>query len=279
MTRSTDHVHLDRIAADLLAAYDASRCMPLPSNAAHGFPLTDAYAVGQRLHALRCARGERPVGWKIGFTNRTIWPRYGVFAPIWGPVWDSTAALLDSADTTLSLAGLSQPRLEPEVVFGFAQVPRAGMSLAELHACLAWVAHGFEVVHAHFADWKFAAPDCLADFALHGRLRVGPRVPVQGWSTLADDLAALHLELHRDGERVDEGLGANVLDGPLHALRAWIDTMAEHTPHWQVRAGEFVTTGTITDAWPLAPGQHWRTVLHQHGAGPRLSALSLRTTD
>ena len=43
-------------------------------------------------------------------------------------------------------------------------------------------------------------------------------------------------------------------------------------------AGEFVTTGTITDAWPLVPGQQWRTVLHQRGSGPRLSALNLRTT-
>ena len=276
MNRSTD-AHLDRIAADLLAAYDAARCMPLMTTA-QTFTLADAYAVGQRLHALRCARGERPLGWKIGFTNRTIWPRYGVYAPIWGPVWDSTAALLDGDEAMLSLAGLSQPRLEPEVVFGFAHAPRAGMTLAELQACLAWVAHGFEVVHTHFADWKFGAADCLADFALHGRLRVGPRVPVQGWATLADDLAALRIELHRNGERVDEGVGANVLDGPLHALRTWIDAMAEHTPQWRVSAGEFVTTGTITDAWPLVPGQQWRTVLHQRGSGPRLSALNLRTT-
>ncbi len=276
---TTPSSHLDRIATDLLAAYDAARCIPLPSTQPHGFTLPDAYAVGQRLRALRIARGERQVGWKIGFTNRTIWPRYGVFGPIWGPVWDSTATLLDSDETTLSLAGLCQPRLEPEVVFGFARAPRAGMSLAELQACLAWVAHGFEVVHTHFSDWKFAAPDCLADFALHGRLRVGPRVPVQGWATMADDLAALRVDLHRDGQRVDEGVGANVLDGPLHALRTWVDSMAEHTPQWQVRAGDFVTTGTITDAWPLVAGQRWHTVLHQGGAGPRLAGLELRTTD
>ncbi len=276
---AVDALHLDRIAADLLAAHHAVACMPLPSQGPQGFTLPQAYDVGRRLHALRTARGERPVGWKIGFTNRTIWPRYGVYAPIWGPVWDTTAELLDGTDITLSLAGLSQPRLEPEVVFGFEHAPRAGMTLLELQACLSWVAHGFEVVHTHFDAWKFAAADCLADFALHGRLRVGPRVPVQGWPTLAADLAALRIELHDGtGTCVDEGVGANVLDGPLHALRIWIDAMAEHTPHWQVRAGEFVTTGTITDAWPLAPGQGWRTVLHQSGPGPRLAGLTLHTT-
>jgi hypothetical protein len=47
--------------------------------------------------------------------------------------------------------------------------------------------------------------------------------------------------------------------------------MAEHTPQWRVEPGHVVTTGTLTDAWPLHPGQRWTTVLHT----PRLSGLSL----
>ena len=62
-----------------------------------------------------------------------------------------------------------------------------------------------------------------------------------------------------------------MLDGPLQALKQWIDAMAATTPAWRVAAGEFVTTGTITDAWPLSPGQHWQT----HLSETRLAALSL----
>ena len=79
----------------------------------------------------------------------------------------------------------SQPRLEPEIMFGFARAPRAGMSVAELAGCIEWVAHGFEIVHTHFADWRFAAADTVADFALHGRLFVGPRVPIERFSPTA----------------------------------------------------------------------------------------------
>jgi 2-oxo-3-hexenedioate decarboxylase len=261
------------LADRLLAALDRNQCTALPSAQAGGLPLDRAYAVAQRLAQLRIARGERPVGWKIGFTNRSIWDRYGVHAPIWGPVWDSTAALLDGTSARVLLAGFSQPRLEPEVVFGFASEPTAGMSLDELQACLAWVAHGFEVVHTHFADWRFTLPDTVADFGLHGRLLVGPRAAVQGWQTLATDLAAMQVELLCDGVVKDCGLGSVVLDGPLHALKAWIDAMAVMTPAWRVTAGEFVTTGTITDAWPLVQGQHWQTRLSE----PRLAALSLHT--
>ena len=46
------------------------------------FDLADAYRVSARILARRIARGERPVGWKIGFTNRTIWDEYGVHVSI-----------------------------------------------------------------------------------------------------------------------------------------------------------------------------------------------------
>jgi 2-oxo-3-hexenedioate decarboxylase len=261
------------LAERLLAAWDGAALMALPSARSVSFSMADGFAAADTVRGLRIERGEKPLGYKIGFTNRSIWQRYGVHQPIWGPVWDSTTALLDGAEARVSLRGLSQPRLEPEVVFGFSQAPRAGMGLAELQGCLDWVAHGFEIVHTHFDGWQFSAADTVADFALHGRLRVGPRVPVQGWTTLAEDLAALQVQLLCDGRAVDRGQGAVVLDGPLNALRLWVDAMAEHTPHWRVQPGDVVTTGTITDAWPLLPGQTWSTQL----SDARLSALTLHT--
>jgi 2-oxo-3-hexenedioate decarboxylase len=261
--------HIDALAAQLLAAWDECRCVPLPS--ATGLDTVQAYAVAERLRQLRLQRGEQQRGWKIGFTNRSIWPRYGVYQPMWAPVWSGTLLLLDGAEGRLSLKGLSQPRIEPEIVFGFATAPRAGMSLLELQATLAWVAHGFEIVHTHYANWRFTAPDTAADFALHGRLIVGPRVQVHDWPTLTQDLAALQLELHCDGEKKDQGQGSVVLDGPLQALKALVDAMASRTPNWQITAGEVVTTGTITDAWPLQAGQRWHTQLSE----PRLSPLTL----
>jgi len=245
------------LAAELLAAYDEARLMTLPSVQQPGLGLLEAYVVAEHVRQQRQARGERQLGWKIGFTNRTIWARYGVHAPIWGPVWDRTASLLDGPEGQLSVTGLVQPRIEPEVVFGFARAPEAGMDEAALAGCLEWVAHGFEIVHTHCADWRFTAPDTVADFALHGRLFVGPRVQVAGWQTLGADLSAMSMALRRGGTEVDRGLGENVLGGPLSALRIWLGAMAQHSPAWQVSPGDIVTTGTITDAWPVAPGQVW----------------------
>ena len=266
-------------ARQLLAALDAATTLPAFTGADPSFDLAQAFAVADEIRRLRLARGEIPLGYKIGFTNRGIWARYGVFAPIWGPVWNTTVERVDSAETSVSLAPFVAPRLEPEIMFGFAHAPAAGMSLDELAGCIAWVAHGFEIVHTRFSGWRFAAADTVTDFALHGRLFVGPRVPIDrfvgnGSGDLATQLASLRLTLACDGRDVEEGSAEIVLDGPLHALGLWVDAMADRPERWPIVAGDIVTTGTITDAAPLAPGQRWQTRL----SDPRFAGMTLNTT-
>ena len=181
----------DERATALLAAYDGTRLLPTFTGSDPSFQLAGAYEVADEIRRRRIARGERPLGYKIGFTNRGIWQRYGVFGPIWGPVWDTTTERVDSGATSVSLARFVAPRLEPEVMFGFSRAPRAGLSVVELAACVDWVAHGFEIVDTHFADWRFAAADTVADFALHGRLFVGPRVAIERFGA-AGDVAGEH---------------------------------------------------------------------------------------
>jgi 2-oxo-3-hexenedioate decarboxylase len=63
----------EAIAAEALAAMDDARQI-VPFSARYpGITLDDAYRISARVCALRTARGERVIGRKIGFTNRTIW--------------------------------------------------------------------------------------------------------------------------------------------------------------------------------------------------------------
>lgn len=131
-----------------------------------------AYQQALLVRQLRLDRGEQPRGFKIGFTNRNIWPRYNVYGPIWGTVWNTTLTFCEG-HTSLPLTGLCQPRIEPEAVFGMASSPAVGATLDELFTSIDWVAPGFELVHTHRQDWKFTAADAVADSGLHGRLVVG----------------------------------------------------------------------------------------------------------
>lgn len=243
---------------DLLAHADSGQ--PWPAAEA---PFTDrlgAYGAALAVRELRIARGERPRGFKIGFTNRTIWPRYNVFAPIWGTVYDTTLSLCEG-EGSLDLAHTCQPRLEPEAVFGFRATPARDVDAQALFDALDWVAPGFEVVQSHRDAWRFTAPDTMADNGLHARLLVGARQPVR---QVARDAGALHavlaaatVTLWRDDDVVDRGHGAHVLDSPLAALLHFVRELRALPGAPDIQPGDVVTTGTWTDAWPVRAGERW----------------------
>jgi 2-keto-4-pentenoate hydratase len=244
---------------DILHHLDRATLWPQRPPGATFDDVPAAYQVALAVRALRVARGEKPVGYKIGFTNRTIWPRYAVFAPIWGTVYDSTLVRDGGA---VPVRGLCQPRLEPEVAFGIAHSPPTQPTLEHLFPCIEWLAPSFEIVHSHQADWKFSAAETVADGALHGRLWVGQRLPLHAVaaSGIALDarLSNIQVQLRRGDTVVDEGDGARVLDGPLHALHHFVLEMQRCPGAPQLQAGDVVTTGTWTDAWPVHAGERWR---------------------
>lgn len=248
------------IATAVLDALAAKRQREPFTVADPGFSITDAYTVTDELRRLRVARGERPAGRKIGFTNRNIWAEYGVFEPIWGDVYDSTVRVLEPG-ARVRVGHLPEPRIEPEIVLGIERDLSPGMSVGEIAGAIGWVAHGFEIVQSIFPGWRFRAADCIANGGLHGALLLGPRrsVPENERSQLPARLSGLRVTLSRNGEPVDTGSGANVLDGPVEALAHLVAVLGHDTRNPPLRAGEMVTTGTLTRAFPIAAGERWST--------------------
>ena len=76
-------VELQAIAAEALAALDTGRQIQPFSSQSSSFSLDDAYRVTAIVRKMREARGEMPVGRKIGFTNRKAWVDYNVSDPMW----------------------------------------------------------------------------------------------------------------------------------------------------------------------------------------------------
>ena len=85
-------------------------------------------------------------------------------------------------------------------------------------------------------------------------------------------LAAVEVELHRDGQLVEVGRGANALGSPLAALAHLVEVLAQQPSLPALRAGEIVTTGTLTAAYPVRAGEAW-TLRPRH---PALMPITLR---
>ncbi|MBA3654888.1 MAG: hypothetical protein H0W70_11935 [Actinobacteria bacterium] len=252
---------VDDIVDRLLAAYDDMTLVAPISDGDPAFDGDAAYEVLHRIGERRVAQGWVAAGRKIGFTNRTIWPLYGVDAPMWAHMWDRTVRFASHGEATFDLTKLVQPRIEPEVVFKLrAGVPVTDDPVAVLSA-VEWVAPGFEIVQCHYPDWRFTLADCTASFGLHGALVVGSPVVVDDHNrdALAARLATFEGTLSRDGDVVDRGVGSNVLDSPALALVHLARVLEQQPQFAPLSGGEVITTGTITNAWAVAPDDTWQS--------------------
>jgi 2-oxo-3-hexenedioate decarboxylase len=249
----------DSAADTVLALLGTGRSLEPPL--AEGLDMPAAYAIAARIHERRVARGERPVGRKIGFTNTTVWELFGVDEPMWAPVWDRTVTDAEDGTARLSLDGILQPRIEPEVAFGLRGPMPDGDDPKALLGAVEWIAPAFEVVQSLYPDWRFALPDATAAFGMHAHLVVGPRSPVTDANRgqLAADLATFELTLSDGSGEVERGTGSNVLGSPALALGFLARVVGRQADQPPLAAGEVITTGTVTNAWPVAPGQAWST--------------------
>jgi len=262
----------DSIATELLEALDHNRLTDTISSRDATFDGHAADRVSAEILKRRRARGETPVGRKIGFTNRLIWDEYRVSSPMWGHVYNHTVTWLNEPVARLAIGHLSQPRIEPEIVLHFAAAPGSATDEIELLSTIDWIAHGFEIVQTHFLDWKFTLADTIADFGLHGALVLGPPQRVSGAADVVSRLRAFTIALAKDGDVQAHGAGANVLDSPLMAALHLVRVLREQQLFQPIHAGEIVTTGTLTPALPIRAGETWTTSL----SGIDVPGLSLR---
>ncbi|TSA17228.1 MAG: hypothetical protein D4R74_02960 [Betaproteobacteria bacterium] len=249
------------IAQELLRAHDQAGLIASIAAREPEFDLDAAYQVAAELMQVRRRRGNRPVGRKIGFTNRSIWALYGVDAPMWAHVYDDTVSYAKEGGAEISLAGTVSPRMEPEILFKLrAPIPVGCTDAEELLRSAEWYAHSVEIVHSHF-DWKFKLADAAADWACHARLIIGePQLILdENIPALARALPKTRVALLKGGVRQIEGIGANVLGSPAHALAFVADLLAQQAFMQPLAAGEVISTGTITDALPVKPGEIWST--------------------
>jgi len=250
------------IATALLDAHDRGVPIAPPSVGDSGFDVHRGYAVAAEVLRRRAARGELPVGRKIGFTNRNIWAQFGVDGPNWAHMYSSTVHTARDNVFDFSLAGTVAPLIEPEIAFKLARpLTDAGLEPARMLESVEWVARSYEIVDCPFPGWTFTAADAAAGSAFHHALILGEPRPLAGrdLTALARALGECKLTLLRDGATADQGVGANALGHPCAALAFLVSLLAKQPQFAPLAAGEIITTGTLTRALPIKRGETWRS--------------------
>ncbi len=92
------------IATRLIHAYDTATQIAPITDADPAFDVPAAYEVLREIeNRRRIAQGWQMVGRKIGFTNTTIWSRYGVYQPMWAHIWAHSTHFAKDGHATLEL--------------------------------------------------------------------------------------------------------------------------------------------------------------------------------
>ena len=273
MLKATHAQKVDAIATEAMDLLGSGRQVAPFALRFVNFDLKLAYEALAEIRTRRQLRGETAIGRKLGFTNRGIWAAHEISGPIWSYIYDTTVFDLAAVGGTYTLTALTEPRIEPEIALHIARVPHAGMNDDELLGCIDWVCHAFEIVHSVFRNWHFTAADAVAAHGLHVAFLLGEQHDISAdraaWRRM---LSGFDVKLSCENGAVREGHASNVLGGPLSALRFLVRELANDPASAPLRAGELVSTGTLTAAMPVEPGQNWSTEI----AGAPMQGLKVR---
>jgi 2-keto-4-pentenoate hydratase len=266
------------LAEELKHAYASRQMLPVPlSSRELGFDLASAYAIEAELTRQRRAEGRTTVGRKVGFANKAMWRVLKLDTLVWAHMYDDTVTHANGGWASQSLGRMCSPKIEPEIVFKLRTAVDVGtLDPAAVLASVEWLAPGFEIVDSVFADWKFQPADFVAAYGLHAALVVGEprRIAADAIPTLVEELAQFRVRLTRNGEVVAEGSGKNSLRSPALCLGELASAIARRPGEEPLVGGELVSSGTLTEAQLIAPGETWTFIVE----GVDLAELTLTTT-
>ncbi|MGX7927800.1 2-keto-4-pentenoate hydratase [Tsuneonella sp. HG094] len=211
--------------------------------------LTSAYAIQDRSIALG---GQTVGGWKVG----RIWApddaRLGADR-LAGPIYRDV--IVEAADDSVpAMPIFADGFAAAEAEFMIRLAPPAGAPSPNTDAeTLSWIDEvriGIEVASSPYPGINADGPCVtISDHGNNAGLVLGQPIPRDSWG----DLRAIEIASCVDGEEVGRKTAAEMLDGPLGAVRFLLANLASRGI--EVAEGTWVSSGAVTGVHPVAPGQ------------------------
>jgi 2-keto-4-pentenoate hydratase len=219
--------------------------------------LEQAYALQRQLEEALIARGERVVGYKVGFTTRALQERYGVTEPVLGFLLAS--GVFGSGDA-VPLSRFVAIGVEVEVAFLLKRdLAGPGVTTAAALLAVEGAMPSFELIDFRLRGTP-RGTDMVADGVLTNAIVLGrPLTSVSGI-----DLALEGVVLEEDGQIVATQTAAEVLGNPLVSL-AWAANTLGGMGRG-LRAGDLVLTGSISKVLRPKAGQSVRASFTRLGS-------------
>lgn len=206
--------------------------------------LAQAYEIQKLSMEQRFERGEKLVGYKMGFTSHAKMKQMGVDDLIWGHLTD---AMLIHVDGSIDLTHYVHPRAEPEIAFLLKKPLSGTITLEEALDAIDAIAPAIEVIDSRYKNFKFSLEDVVADNCSSSGFVIGD------WQPKDSNIDDLLMNLNVNGETVHSGSSNDILDHPINSLiEAARCISAEGNT---LEAGQIILAGAATAAVALEPNQ------------------------
>lgn len=223
-----------------------------------GITIDDAYQISLHYKQLRETQdGERVVGKKIGVTSAPVQEMLGVFEPDFGFLMDAMWV----RDGKVAMDGLIAPRAEAEIAFKLKKPLKGpGVTPEDVLDATGCVMACFEIVDSRIKDWQIKIEDTVADNASCGVFLIG----TDEVDPRDVDLAAVTVQVEKNGKPLSEGVGAAVQGSPLASV-AWLaNTLGRYDIPFN--AGEVILSGSLVPLEPVQKGDKMKMVLSDIGS-------------
>ena len=239
---------IQRWASRQLADYDARRpgmmfAEGVELDVAQGYELQAAVA------QLRCGRGERVIGYKVGCTSPTIRAQLGINHCVIGRLYDSEQHL---SGALLSRERFANLAIEGELAVELSHEPNEkdfrGSGL-EIPACVARV---FPVIELHnhvMRGDRPSAGELIANNAIHAGVVAATGVHRHD-ICVEESLDTAALSIFADDRLLDECAGPALVQTINSSLK-WL-TAALRDRGGRLSAGQIILTGSIPSLIPIA---------------------------
>ncbi len=232
----------------IVEARGAVKQFGLPSAKLQDLTEDKAYALQKRLTEALVSKGQAIGGFKAGLTSEATQKRFGVNAPLLGPLFKPGALTSDAVVDTKDFV-----RLFVETEIGYIPGVKIDKPVADVEALkkmIKDVCPAVELPDLRFDDMKnLKGADIIVDAVSSAKYIIGKAVPAT-----SVDVSQVTVTLTRDGEVVNQGKAGDVLGDQWEAL-LWLvnGTVAKG---YVIEPGMLLITGAMGQMIPGKPGAY-----------------------
>ena len=249
---SLDEMRIEDRAREMLDHRARGIAHPPQSEGARFEDIETAYLIQHACdRILREEQAYKHIGYKIAAPNAGARQTLGVAEPFFGRIYDKVASR--SPAEVPSGTGFFHV-YEPEIALQIGtdlDPGQAPFDAAAIEANTRAVLPAIEIIGTYFSPWNgVGGANLITDNAAIGHWVFG--APVDDWSGI--DLMEGAASITINGEERARGKGANV-DGGVFGATAWLANALARRG-LTLKAGDYVTTGSVTPPQPANPGEH-----------------------